>query len=292
MKKLRGPILTVMGLFILFIVIGSFTDLKLSQAVFSKNNIIGLFLAAAGLIPGYGIGAFMCGVFFDQVKNRNLSLVKKIILSILMVVFFVVVDYFSSEDIFSVNGFYHPEYEHYAMIIAFPFMYLYAFFGYKAAKDSKRQDLVKCAGIVFAAMLIILVAGTIGLKVLVRRPRFRTVTRNIVPFYPWWKKCSNYREIMTAANILSDEFKSFPSGHTSVAALTMLFPVVLPVFYPEKQNKVLKWFICGAVYALVIGFSRILVGAHYLSDVGMGGLIAIVGICIVNEIYIGLNTKG
>nr|WP_321464040.1 phosphatase PAP2 family protein [uncultured Cohaesibacter sp.] len=55
-------------------------------------------------------------------------------------------------------------------------------------------------------------------------------------------------------------FQSFPSGHSTTAgamavALTLLFPR-------------LKWFWIGA--ALWIGFSRIVVGAHYPSDVVAG----------------------
>ena len=39
-------------------------------------------------------------------------------------------------------------------------------------------------------------------------------------------------------------------------------------------------------FVMLVGFSRILAAAHYLSDVSMGALITLVFACIANEVLI------
>lgn len=68
---------------------------------------------------------------------------------------------------------------------------------------------------------------------------------------------------------------SFPSGHSQVivgamAALWFVYPRYRPVY---------------AVVAVVIAFSRVVVGAHFLSDTIMGGLLAIVMCLWVRDRY-------
>ena len=63
-------------------------------------------------------------------------------------------------------------------------------------------------------------------------------------------------------------FHSFPSGHTSTIFIVAL---VLSLLTPK-----IKYFYL--FFAFVIGFSRVVVGAHYFSDVIGGILIAIIGL--------------
>ena len=65
---------------------------------------------------------------------------------------------------------------------------------------------------------------------------------------------------------------SFPSGHTIVA-----FALALPLLYYNK-----KLGIIATVLAILVGFSRIFVGVHYLSDVFGGVLIAVISVVITH----------
>jgi undecaprenyl-diphosphatase len=64
---------------------------------------------------------------------------------------------------------------------------------------------------------------------------------------------------------------SFPSGHTQSA--TVGFAILLVVFLPlvPRSARILLW-VAGAICVALIGFSRIALGVHYLSDV-VGALV-------------------
>jgi membrane-associated phospholipid phosphatase len=64
---------------------------------------------------------------------------------------------------------------------------------------------------------------------------------------------------------------SFPSGHTQSATVGcgILVLIFLPVVRPRRR----KWlFLAAAIIVAIIGFSRIALGVHYVSDV-VGGII-------------------
>ena len=68
----------------------------------------------------------------------------------------------------------------------------------------------------------------------------------------------------------NDAFKSFPSGHT-VAAAASFGGIIIPEMYENmKKWKPLFWAIPIA-YTVLVAISRIVAGAHYLSDVLFGG---------------------
>lgn len=68
------------------------------------------------------------------------------------------------------------------------------------------------------------------------------------------------------------EPNSFPSGHTSAAAFAMLFPAL---FYKCKAlNKYyIPAFITGFAYTFIMGITRIVKGAHYLTDIASAAII-------------------
>ena len=64
--------------------------------------------------------------------------------------------------------------------------------------------------------------------------------------------------------------------------LTM-FLSFLPFFFPKLKGKETFLFYGGAAFGLLMMFSRLLVGAHYLTDTCMGSLIVMVVFYVVNE---------
>ncbi|MBQ7739690.1 MAG: phosphatase PAP2 family protein [Eubacterium sp.] len=66
--------------------------------------------------------------------------------------------------------------------------------------------------------------------------------------------------------------KSFPSGHTASAAMSYLLMLMPNVSEKWEKRKVLC-FILPLIFTSVVAFTRLVMGAHYLSDVTMGGTI-------------------
>jgi len=71
---------------------------------------------------------------------------------------------------------------------------------------------------------------------------------------------------------LNSRFNSFPSGHATDAFVSGLF-----LYYLLKRSKYADWRFLPLIYAFCIGVSRVLVSAHYPSDVAGGMAIGIMG---------------
>ncbi len=75
----------------------------------------------------------------------------------------------------------------------------------------------------------------------------------------------------------SDAFKSFPSGHTRAAAASFyLIALADALGVTDKKKRAALWCFAAA-FTAAVAVSRIVVGAHFLSDVLVGGA---VGFCV------------
>ena len=76
---------------------------------------------------------------------------------------------------------------------------------------------------------------------------------------------------------------SFPSGHTSAAAFTMLLALLF-----SKCRALNKYFVLafsvGFIYTLSMGISRLIRGAHYLTDISAGAIIIFAMMLLIVEI--------
>ena len=127
--------------------------------------------------------------------------------------------------------------------------------------------LVVCVGIMLLINMI---------KVPWGRARMRLIysTGNDTYFSNWWQAGTALKKKLVADGVSSDEFRSFPSGHTACAACSMLL-ILLPTLYRRLHDKEKLFMALGGVWTLVVAFSRLRMGMHFLSDVSVSSLLTI-----------------
>lgn len=78
--------------------------------------------------------------------------------------------------------------------------------------------------------------------------------------------------------------KSFPSGHTAGAGMSYLL-MLLPFIYKKREKYRAVYFWCPFIYTSAVALTRLVMGAHYLSDVAVGGVIAFSCVLVGIKVY-------
>lgn len=105
-----------------------------------------------------------------------------------------------------------------------------------------------------------------SLKTVWGRMRFREMTDPVMEFTRWY-------QIQNRGGF-ADEFASFPSGHSMNSAGVILL-LLFPGIYPALKGKENIFRAVVYIWCLVVGSSRVFMGAHFASDVTVGILISL-----------------
>ena len=288
MKK-RIHLFIIIGLLLVGFILGSFFDYQIDQGLFNENNAFGLIMASFGVYPCYAGLAFIGGgLLATTMKRKELPLWGKIICYGLSGLSYVMAIYLCGREWPSTNGYNVPKLaplSYGISALVFAGVYVWAFFTCRKG-DAKYQWRVLIAmAVIFTIAL--LPAGFL-IKLVIHRPRYRYAVRlGATEFKNWWEMFPGYKELLgqeVGGHILDkEEFKSFPSGHSGTGMIMAMFFPYATVFFPKLKGKETLLFYIGVAFGLVMMFSRLLVGAHYLTDTCMGSLIVMVVFYIVNE---------
>ena len=139
--------------------------------------------------------------------------------------------------------------------------------------------------------LVVVVAfltGVFGTKSIFHRPRYRDlVAPGITRFYNWWEVCKEYKTL----DVDPEFFKSFPSGHTCGTACSIMVFSWFPLFFKNTKKHQVMLFYIALAYTLIVAFSRMTLGAHFLSDIAMGGILFSVFYLIGNEFILKFSPQ-
>ena len=261
-----------------------FYDLEVNIAVTNFDSKFGMICASFGQLPGWCMMGFF-GVMAFKLSQQ----VKKMVYKVLLIVFAVLVVGVSGYLIFgdmnsSHNGFKEISNVWTRIIIAAFLEAIIVFIGYKIIDTKDTKTLLRTWIILMIAYYLGL-AMTFIMKEIWTRPRYRLIYDGYEGysvyelFRPWYKLGPGLAETVYPQEIIgSDDFRSFPSGH-SYDSMTCILLSYIPLLNTKQRDKPwIRSLILGITgcYAMMIAFSRILYGAHYLSDVTFGGLIGII----------------
>lgn len=164
----------------------------------------------------------------------------------------------------------------------------------------KRLLPFSVAAILFAAASTI--AINLGLKEFFGRMRFRSM--NVVPedaqlgfsAYSRWYVPRGHAvsdAAMRAVYGHTDANKSIPSGHTGAAGISYALILLNSTLQPKKKGVRAAMWILPLVFTGMVAVSRMMVGAHFMSDVLIGGTLSFVLMILCRELVIlkGSNLK-
>ena len=288
MKK-RYHLLIIIGVLLVGFIIGSFLDLQINQAIYSDGNHFGLIMASFGVYPCYAGLAFIGGGFLSTtLRRKDLAVIWKIVSFVLSAAAYAMAIYLCGKEWPSTNGYNVPHLSWLSYLIAaivFAGVYVWAFF---VCKKGDAKHLWTILLVMTAIFTIALLPAGFVIKLFIHRPRYRLAVRGgVTAFYNWWQMFPEYKKYINVEVfgqvITKEEFKSFPSGHSGTGMIMAMFLPFAAFFFPKLKGKENMLFYIGAAWGFLMMFSRLLVGAHYLTDTCMGSLICMVTFYVVNE---------
>ena len=238
----------------LLLVVAAFFDLTLSLEMYNPSSFFGKCFDVLGQAPCYLMLPLSVSFIFAYVFNKKgkLALLFKIGCVFASVAVWAVIMhiYFGEEVSLFIQ-----------LLISLPFNAL--LFAFIKCSEQTKIKLLK-----FAVFTLIVISLSIlvnqALKFLWGRYRFRDLVKadNLEAFTPWW----HIRGI--------NGNKSFPSGHVTAATTMFVIMYACELFNFKKGVKITLASLIS-VYVVCVALSRIVLGAHYLSDVTAGFMITL-----------------
>ena len=291
MKRMRIPLIIVMGLAVLGVILGSFLDLKISQAIASPTNGFGLTVSV--IVPTIGLASlsFVGGGFFAIGFQNSRQKPLRIVSFILFALALGASVYFAGQEDFGPNGFTDAAPRIVGYIIAFFPLAGASFLGYWMFRHNEEKKLWILFLVYIAVIFIVLVPFITGAKAIMHRPRYRLLASDdTLAFKNWWQPTFDYKDYIAAhPGVTSEEFKSFPSGHSAYMAMLIPFVTFMPLWDKKMGQYQLPEFFITLALCLLAMFARILSAAHFLSDVSMGLFGMSLFTLIANEIVMRMK---
>ncbi len=261
----KKNITIILAIIVVLMILGSLFDYSLSLSLFNESNLFGRILAAYGQLP-VSLGMLISGTLLIYVCEKRfcLSTVLSFLFGILLALFGLFMSAY--EPVMYLSGTLSTPV---LVCITLILMFCLDLVVFRLVKDGEKDQIKQLIKyMVFATLMTTVVINVI--KIPWGRPRMRMIA--VTPeasFQPWWVVGSEMKDRLMAMGVASEEFKSFPSGHTASAACMLMiaaFPVANETL--KKHEQTLFWI--AVIFAFVVGFSRIIMGAHFLTDITAG----------------------
>lgn len=253
----------VLSIVAALLIVASFYDLAINHALSNSESVYGLLFVSLGEFPAYIILP-MCGVIWFYadlgIKDRRLLIVARVASAILVWLGFFIWGAMGSRITES------PK------VIELSALYsiLFAFFTLLLGKYLKINFTKYVRFAVFALFVMLVSLVVIRLiKIGWGRMRYRDMLKvgNFTGFTPWY--------IPNGYNGNT----SFPSGHTASACNIFIFVVL----FKGKRRYIANG--VALLFVVLTMFSRIVVNAHFLSDVLIGGLVSYLCYYIIRLLF-------
>ncbi len=289
-------------IFAALLVTATFTDLQVSRILTAGTLLPGKFLAdgtfgvvfeCLGCVAPFLVGSFCFASLFIYsfrfVENKKL----KTLLCLIMFIAVCAVNIAVLIDVLGFNLRHYgvegtPEFMKAELTVAGIF---FAFPEILAVNNFSDDSVKKMLRFTYAALFAIAVS-TITIELVKKpfgRPRYRAMNyAGDFSYYTRWYVINGQpdKEWMVETFSSTDACKSFPSGHTSSAAMAFCLVMFKDLFPGMSRKKAAALWIIPFIWTATVALSRIMVGAHFFSDVLIGGTFGFLTVMAGREIFI------
>lgn len=260
------------------LLVGSFFDYQISSALFNSSSLFGRFVEAAGELP-FELTASVAGVMLvrsarpDSKASKWLAALG-ILINVGLIGYEIIGSLRVGGKLIAVQ-----------LVLTFVLVIAANIIAYRLTRDTDPDDFTRWALMVLAVWVVQAIILNVIVKPLWSRPRMRVI--EVTPglnFQPWWVIGNPDKWSYIAAGVIKDGFKSFASGHTAHAAIGLMLAGLPAAAFTEKLSfrRVVFW--VAAVVAALVAFGRIVIGAHFLSDVSCGFALVLALECLAARI--------
>ena len=259
------------------LLIGTFCDYQISSALFNSSSLFGRFVEAAGELP-FELTASVAGIMLVRAARPDSKASKWLAaLGILINVGLAGYEIIGS---LRVGG----KLIAFQLVLTFALVIAVNVIAYRLTRATDPDELTRWALMVLAVWVAQAITLNVIVKPLWSRPRMRVI--EVTPglnFQPWWVIGNPDKWSYIAAGVIKDGFKSFASGHTAHAAIGLML-AGLPAAFTEKPSRRRVVFWAAAAVAALVAFGRIVIGAHFLTDVSCGFALVLALECLAARI--------
>ena len=274
-KKDAAAIAAILALCLL---IGTFFDYQISSALFNSSSLFGRFVEAAGELP-FELTASVAGIMLVRAARSDSKASKW--LAVLGVFINVGLAGYEIVGSLRVGG----KLIAFQLVLTFVLVTAVNVIAYRLTRDTDPDELTRWALMVLAVWVAQAIILNVIVKPLWSRPRMRVI--EVTPglnFQPWWVIGNPDKWSYIAAGVIKDGFKSFASGHTAHAAIGLMLAGLPAAAFTEKPSRRRVVFWIAAAVAALVAFGRIVIGAHFLSDVSCGFALVLALECLAARI--------
>lgn len=257
---------------------GTFFDYQISSTLFNSFSLFGRFVEAAGELP-FELTASVAGIMLVRAARPDSKASKWLaVLGILVNVGLAGYEIIGS---LRVGGKLIAA----QLVLTFALVIVANVIAYRLTRDTDPDELTRWALMVLAVWVAQATILNVIVKPLWSRPRMRVI--EVTPgldFQPWWVIGNPDKWSYIAAGVIKDGFKSFASGHTAHAAIGLMLAGLPAAAFTEKPSRRRVVFWAAAVVAALVAFGRIVIGAHFLTDVSCGFALVLALECLAARI--------
>lgn len=260
------------------LLVGSFFDYQISSALFNSSSLFGRFIEAAGELP-FELTASIAGVMLVRAvrpdsRGSKWLAVLGILVNVGLAGYEIIGSLRVGGKLIAVQ-----------LALTFVLVIVANLIVYRLTRTTEPDELTRWALMVLAVWIAQAIILNAIVKPLWSRPRMRVI--EVTPglnFQPWWVIGNPDKWAYIAAGVIKDGFKSFASGHTAHAAIGLMLAGLPTAAFKEKPSRRRVVFWTAAVVAALVAFGRIVIGAHFLSDVSCGFALVLALECLAARI--------